>query len=275
MQCSDCHREANSSASTLWPYGASAEVRKVAADTSSPANVVDRGKHERGYMLPIRYVDQCAGCHTKDLQFDKRFPDAVPHDKPQAVHDFLLAKYKAYIAEHPGALREPQPLMYPVPARNPTEPQPVPHNNAEWVTYQVAGAERLLWNKGCKLCHSVQLERAALPEIAKSNIPARWLPHAQFDHDAHRMMACDSCHSGARNSHDTSNVLIPGIATCRQCHKERGARVEAAEGRCFECHEYHKWLNEQPVKGKYEIRQLRADAPVTPRVFAGAALPAN
>jgi hypothetical protein len=245
----------------------------VAATTSaSPAPPPDCGLHERANILPIKYVDQCAGCHTKDLQFDKRLPDAVPHEKPEVVHNFLLTKYKTYIAAHPGALHEPQPLMYPVPARNPREQQPMPRNDAEWVTYQVQGAERLLWNKGCKLCHTLQSAGAALPQIAKSNIPVRWLPNSHFDHDAHRMMACESCHTGARNSRETANVLIPTIASCRQCHKEGGARVEAAEGRCFECHDYHKWVNEQPVKGKYEIRQLRAAHPNLPSMLAGEAV---
>jgi predicted CXXCH cytochrome family protein len=272
MQCSDCHRAANPAA--VWPYGVAPQL-KAAGASASPLHAPVRGASDRAYMLPIRYVDQCAGCHTRDLQFDKRFSDAVPHDKPQVVHDFLLEKYRQYIAAHPGALREPQPLMYPVPARNPREVQPLPRNSAEWVTYQVAGAERLLWNKGCKLCHSLEAGGAALPVIAKSNIPARWLPRSRFDHDAHRMMACDSCHAAARNSRDTANVLIPAIATCRQCHKQQGARVEAAEGRCFECHDYHKWVDEKPVKGKYNIPQLRAATPLPSRTFPGEAVPAD
>lgn len=273
MQCSDCHRQLNRPGAAAWPYAGGPEVKTVAASSpASPADPSDRGLHGRAYMLPIKYVDQCAGCHTKDLQFDKRLADAVPHDKPEVVHNFLLAKYKAYIAAHPGALHEPQPLMYPIPARNPREAQPVPRNEAEWVTYQVQGAERLLWNKGCKLCHTVQATGGPLPQIAKSNIPVRWLPNSHFDHDAHRMMSCESCHAGARNSRETANVLIPGIASCRQCHKEGGARVEAAEGRCFECHDYHKWVNEQPVKGKYEIRQLRAAHPRFPSLLAGEAV---
>ena len=57
-------------------------------------------------MVPILYVNQCAGCHVKDLQFDKRFDQAAPHDKPEVVQAFLVQKYSDYFASHPGALSE-------------------------------------------------------------------------------------------------------------------------------------------------------------------------
>ena len=83
--------------------------------------------------------------------------------------------------------------------------------------------------------------------VAKSAITARWLPHANFDHEAHQMVECASCHAKANESRETSDVLIPGVQTCRQCHR---AGQDAAEARCFECHVYHDWSKEKPVVGQ-------------------------
>jgi cytochrome c peroxidase len=98
-----------------------------------------------------------------------------------------------------------------------------------------------------------------LPEVAKTNIAARWLPHAQFDHRAHQMMTCASCHTTTADSHETSDVLLPGIKACQQCHREDKPK-EAAEGRCFECHQYHDWAKAKRTKGRFTIPELRGVA---------------
>jgi DNA-directed RNA polymerase subunit RPC12/RpoP len=72
------------------------------------------------------------------------------------------------------------------------------------------------------------------------------------------MMTCESCHSRILESRQTAEVNLPGIETCRRCHKEAGAMQAAAEGRCYECHSYHDWRKEQPLKGKFDLNALRA-----------------
>jgi hypothetical protein len=124
------------------------------------------------------------------------------------------------------------------------------------VAFRAEEAEDLLWRKTCKECHTLLAGAGTLPEIAKSNITARWMPRARFSHDSHRMMTCESCHTKATSSHETADVLLPSIKTCQQCHRAQGPGKQFAEGRCFECHQYHDWKNEQPVKGTYDLRQL-------------------
>jgi hypothetical protein len=119
----------------------------------------------------------------------------------------------------------------------------------------MADAQLLLWRKSCRECHRLSYPGGAeaLPAVAKAAITARWLPHANFDHEAHQMVQCVSCHAKANDSRETSDILLPGIQTCRQCHH---AGADAAETRCFECHAYHDWSKEKPVAGKYTVRQL-------------------
>jgi hypothetical protein len=121
-------------------------------------------------------------------------------------------------------------------------------------------AQLLLWRKSCKECHRLSYPNGTylntpggLPIVAKTAITARWLQHAEFDHEAHQMVQCASCHAKANESRETSDVLIPGVQTCQQCHR---TGKDAAEARCFECHVYHDWSKEKPVAGKYTVKEL-------------------
>jgi hypothetical protein len=264
LDCQDCHRLATTNAA--WPYGmspmsqAASQPQPVAAGMS-----VDlKHAHSKDYMLPILYVNQCAGCHVKDLQFDKRFDQAAPHDKPEVVQAFLIQKYSDYFASHPRALSEVVAPERILPGKFKL-PLPVPHNRQEWMDQQIMLADRLLFDKGCKLCHVMNggepaAGKTALPVVAKSSIPARWFEHAEFNHDSHRLLTCTACHERTPESRQTADILLPGIASCRSCHEDSGARHDAANGRCSECHSYHDWTKERPTKGKFTIPQLRAAA---------------
>ncbi|MGO9306678.1 MAG: hypothetical protein ACLP3R_23710 [Candidatus Korobacteraceae bacterium] len=249
LTCQDCHRPGG--AEGTWPY-AMGEVKTVAM-APDPTR---REASSRAYMAPIRYSVQCAGCHTKDLQFDRRFNEAAPHDKPEAVQAFLIRKYTDYIAQHPNALSQPLPVSRIISTTLAPMP-PAPRTREEWINWQVAYADRLLFDKGCKLCHTMIKGDGPLPGVAKSSIPVRWLQHADFDHDAHRMLTCTSCHTRAPQSRQTADILLPGIASCRGCHQEVGPEHDAADGRCSECHQYHEWRKERFPTKERTIQQLR------------------
>jgi len=245
MMCDDCHRVAGGG---VWPYGAPG-VLPVAATQPTfgrPSN--------QAYMLLPEFAKHCAACHT--LEFDKRFGnEQVPHDKPEVVRAFLLQRFGDYIAAHPEAVHEVNPPDRQIPER--VRVPRVARNATEWVQFRVDDAEWLLYAKTCKQCHTLTPNGGPLPEVAKSNLTARWLAHAEFDHHAHRMMSCTACHTRTPDSRETADVLLPGIQTCQQCHRPQGAAKEAAEGRCFECHRYHDWSKAKPTKGGFTIQQLR------------------
>lgn len=269
LTCHDCHRPTGEEGT--WPY-AMGQLKMVSESDhdvlSAVAGSESREAHPHAYMSPILYAAQCAGCHVKDLQFDKRFDEAAPHDKPEVVQAFLIKKYTGYFATHPHALSEPLPherilsgnILPPMP--------PPPHTREEWINWQVTYADRLLFDKGCKLCH-MMIEREGavpvvaaysippIPAVAKSAIPARWMLHADFDHDTHRMLTCTACHTNAPTSKLASDILLPGIKTCQACHRQGGAEHDAADARCSDCHEYHDWRKEQFQQHNYTIQQLR------------------
>lgn len=252
MVCSDCHRSA-ADASGPRPYGdASSQAGNLQAGTSKDlhADVTKNSTSDqptsRATMAPATYAQTCAACHA--LQFDKRLADAVPHDKPEVIHPFLVAKLQAYIAAHPGDLRVPRDPSRDLPEkaipadfRLLTPPQ--------WVAERAAEDEDLLWRKTCKQCHTIiSGEGGALPKIAPSKITSRYMPHAKFDHSQHGLVDCASCHTAAKTSQQSSDVLLPGIATCRNCHH---SGTEAAESRCFECHTYHDPAKRKSPAGNF------------------------
>jgi len=247
------------------------EFLPARAETLKPP----RPETGRELMAPVKFANACAACHL--LAFDKRFDYGVPHDKPEAVHVFLAGVFREYIAAHPGEAR-----VQRDPGRDLTG-KPLPPavrvlTPGQWVTERTAEAEDLLWRKTCKQCHTltsfanslrrkIELSSAPesdarkisiisgeLPDIAAANITLRWMPHAKFDHGAHEGFTCESCHAKALTSTESSDILLPGIATCKTCH---APGPEHAEARCFECHTYHDWSKRKEITPKFTLPALR------------------
>jgi len=280
MKCEDCHQPLN--VEGPWPYS----VATVQPASQQPVDVGAAANQERkrrsieagpgAYMTPIKYVNQCAACHV--LQFDPLIAVPAPHTKPEAVHAFIVGKLKQYVAENPSVVRsdpgsslsynEQGPRNFLRPLGETTDQHNVLRSSThaqtatEWVQQRTAAAEKLLWSKNCRICHeSTEGGGDTLPTSVTAIIPSRWFPHAEFDHEKHRMMSCLACHNRIPQSRLTSDVNIPGIQLCRDCHKEGGRKVGAAQGGCFECHSYHDWRNEKRTQGNFDLTRLREVSP--------------
>lgn len=258
LDCSDCHRAASVSAE--WEYGdarfvnASVTYKNEELYAPMPGETLQtrRGLGGREYMAPVRFATACAGCHS--LAFDKRIDEPVPHDKPEVVLAFVTKKLQEYIAAHPSEVR-----VVRDPSRDltgkPLPPEVRVETPAQWVTERTADAEELLWRKTCKQCHKLEVvEGSTLPHLAAAQVTQRWLPHAKFDHDAHRGFSCVGCHAKAVNSKQSSDILVPGIANCQACH---APGLDHAESRCFECHTYHDWSKRKEVKPSFMLPALQ------------------
>ncbi|HKW64777.1 MAG TPA: hypothetical protein VJN89_19645 [Candidatus Acidoferrum sp.] len=258
LECGNCHRptaaiadltysDAKYRAATVT-YNDSDEFLPVSAESLKPPKPITG----RELMAPVKFANACAVCHL--LTFDKRFDEGVPHDKPEVVHEFLIKKFQQYIAAHPAEVR-----VQRDPGRDlsgkPRPPQVRVLTPAQWVTERINDAEGLLWRKTCKQCHALTIsQNNVLPQVAAVNVRTQWMPHAKFDHDAHRGFTCVSCHAKALTSTDSSDILLPGIATCKTCHAPGPAH---ADSRCSECHTYHDWSKRKEVTPKFTLPALR------------------
>jgi Cytochrome c3 len=282
LECGDCHRSvataASAPAATQWPY---ADAKYVAAKPSyndqdefraieGKTLLTPAPPTGRELMAPVKFASACASCHL--LTFDKRLDEGVPHDKPEVVHAFVVKKFQDYIAAHPAELRVTRD-----PARDltgkPLPPEMRIVTPSQWVADRTADAEQLLWRKTCRQCHTLAPnyvnslpeiqespsqtllpKMAPLPQIAPARTTIRWMPHAKFDHDAHRGFTCVSCHEKGLSSTESSDVLLSGIATCQTCH---APGPDHAESRCFECHTYHDWSQRKETTPQFTLPSLR------------------
>ncbi len=125
--------------------------------------------------------------------------------------------------------------------------------------------------QGCVKCHD--LDSQGVKPVPDRTV---WLPHAKFNHAAHRANACVECHPGTAASFPAAGakwaekepVQILGVQSCRACHAPAGTPVNLADGKtltgggvkhaCTDCHSYHNATH--PLQG----RGAPARAPAAP-----------
>lgn len=192
----------------------------------------------------IAFAAQCQACHS--LQFDPKNPElTLPHGDTTAVRGFLRA-----LPAHYADLAVRKKITQPNEIKNFVTRQMLQLRDRvrsgedfERQVFFVAdpykprlgteSRERASFY-GCALCHAVQPVANATPFIAKPIFVDRWMPQSKFNHAKHTMVKCDECHHATR-SRLTSDVLMPGIASCVTCHSPKGKVV----AECITCHSYH------------------------------------
>lgn len=93
----------------------------------------------------------------------------------------------------------------------------------------------------CLECHEISPgdSRDEPWQVAPVDVTGHWLPKSKFPHSKHRTVKCADCHD-VRHSVSGSEVAIPGIAKCRECHvgsKQAKTRVSST---CDTCHGFHE-----------------------------------
>jgi predicted CXXCH cytochrome family protein len=241
-------------------------IKKLSSKTLTCTNC-HKMDAQGAYMLPIAYAEHCAECHP--LEFDERFRGQfVEHGKqPEDIQEFLKDNfYTARCLEQAG-LPTPPPSspegsagVIRRPGQAPSAPQQpqvaTPTTVIQCRDREVREAEKRLYAGGnqsiCGYCHTLQDPSPGhqLPTVVRPEIPPRWFMHGKFDHQAHirattlkataaNKNPCELCHRpdfAASKSTETSDVLLPGIASCQECHSSAGG----VSSQCVTCHQYHE-----------------------------------
>ena len=167
----------------------------------------------------------CGSCH--DLAFDRdRFGTVrtLPHGKPREVVGIL----RDFYAAQPGFAG----------FRDRRRPGLVPAiQSAKTIEDKV----RAVFSPGgaCFGCHDVVPPTRGLNfAVAPVRVADHYLPKGRFPHARHASSRCETCHAAATTSLSATDVMLPGVATCRQCHGDPRSRTPVPSD-CQTCHGYH------------------------------------
>ena len=229
-------------------------------------------------FAPVKTETHCASCHR--LDFDPAEPArTVPHGDPAEALRVIVGHYSA---RYLGGYADPKAAADKVAL--PPGVDIAPAARAQLLGQARERALRvatdLFERRACADCHEVRREgTAAEPawKVARVKLPDRWMPHARFDHAAHgtSLTPCSTCHA-AESSKTADDVLMPTIATCRDCHGgEDGtaapatATTKAADtttaripSACIDCHGFHD--PEQPLWKPSALKSVLARLPERP-----------
>jgi predicted CXXCH cytochrome family protein len=194
-------------------------------------------------MLPIRMETNCRGCHS--LRFDEHDPTSnVPHGELDAVYKTLREHFsRAYLVQSGSNASTAGSRV-----RRPGGEQRVltereQRRAREWVDEQsLKIARELLEKRVCADCHEVTRDptKTGLEQwhVESVRLTSKWMPRARFDHAAHISETCVSCHDTAPKSKHATDILLPDIARCRECHGGAGSSAKVASD-CLMCHPFH------------------------------------
>ncbi len=109
----------------------------------------------------------------------------------------------------------------------------------------LVGITRALSQGGvCGECH-IPTSTDGRPDVVPVHLRDNYLLNGWFGHDAHGQEECTTCHA-AEQSGSSSDLLLPGIAICRDCHLGEDATDAAVPSSCAMCHSYHPRKDRMP-----------------------------
>jgi len=92
----------------------------------------------------------------------------------------------------------------------------------------------------CTECHLPTRGPTGQADLIPVNLPDRFLTSSFFNHEAHKKEKCTDCHA-ADTSKVATDLLIPDLKSCRECHLGAAAvkTAKIVPSDCAMCHAYH------------------------------------
>lgn len=207
---------------------------------------------------PVTMKDDCQSCHA--LKFEPAVSNReVPHGSTNEVLS-TLREFYSYVSTN-GVKVDQRPENGPIFYIRPGKKEAV----ASYVSAPgdvrsraVASATELFEKTSCVVCHEVtrssEMGKKGTPgedmpqwKIAPVTPQHAWMPKAQFSHVKHVSAKCADCHDAAK-SKDATDVLMPTISQCKDCHSGKEPVVKKVTSDCGLCHGFHMPSGSSPSK---------------------------
>lgn len=200
---------------------------------------------------PIEMEENCAACHDLSFARDGGVVRTLPHGKPGQVagivRDFYLGQAISpragvqrldFDRRQPGRMAELEAAELRV--TSPAEARV----RADAAIASIFGAKGV-----CSDCHAIidtgapnAAERYAVMPVTLTD---HYLPKGLFPHKQHKSYdnktgdaACIACHKGVPASKVATDVLLPPVAQCSECHGSSNVKTNVA-ATCDTCHGFH------------------------------------
>jgi hypothetical protein len=174
---------------------------------------------------PLRFEPHCQRCHQLDVDVGG-LPFRLPHADSDAVRTLL----ESAIGMAP--LR-PAETASESDRRRPGERAERGDGSSTPEMIDDVFARRV-----CAKCHEVDRPENEPLRVRAPDLRQTWMPMARFTHAPHQWVACEACHA-ASVSADSDDLLLPQIASCRDCHGGVGS-TSSIQSTCIDCHRFHQ-----------------------------------
>lgn len=234
----------------------------VGADGALTCSYCHKADEGQVRFKPIEMEANCGACHDLAFARDGSTFRTLPHGKPAQVagiiRDFYLSQAVAPRADVqriafnrrlPGRMAEVETAQLQLAGVSDAR------TRAQAATVGIFTGKGLAGKGICNDCHIVTDTGAADITrrfvIAPVSVNDHYLPQGRFPHGKHKsydgktgQAACVACHTGVMKSKASTDVNVPGIANCRECHgapaKTLLSSTTKAGASCETCHGYHE-----------------------------------
>ncbi len=192
---------------------------------------------------PVSMEKNCSSCHSLVFDNANGFERELRHGRTNDVIATLLDFYQARVVGAAVGGGDD------VGRRRPGEAAAQRYVGFREQAFAQAGGRaaarvRAIFSEGgaCYGCHVITPPARAGGldfKVAPVTLRANFLPNGVFNHKAHEpgVQACKTCHT-AETSHSSTDVMIPAIATCQECHGGEHAQAQV-QSSCVMCHGFH------------------------------------
>jgi predicted CXXCH cytochrome family protein len=189
---------------------------------------------------PVDMEKNCSACHSLGLERIGGTVRTLRHGDPKMVVADLRAYYRSTVPPRPsnlGGMARRRPGAY---AQGQVYNAYFGAVGARFGRAEMAIRQVFSEGGACYDCHTIAAPARGSDgwKVTPVNQVSRYFEKGWFDHGPHETEKCSSCHTAA-TSEKATDLLIPGIKTCRSCHGGEGDRFSDVPSSCAMCHSYH------------------------------------